>query len=122
MQVKKQQLELDMEQRIGSKLGQENINAVYCQPAYLTSMQSTPCKMPGWMNHKLESRLQISRRNILRYADDTTLMAESEEKLKMRVKKKCEKAGLTLNIKKTKTMTSGPITLWQIDGEKVEKC
>ena len=49
--------------------------------------------MPGWMNHKLESRLQISRRNILRYADDTNLMAETEEKLKMRVKEKSEKAG-----------------------------
>ena len=82
MQVKKQQLELDMEQRIGSKLGQEIIKAVYCQPAYLTAMQSTPCKMPGWMNHKLESRLQISRRNILRYADDTTLLTEREEELK----------------------------------------
>ena len=81
MQVKKQQLELDMEQKIGSKLEQENVKAVYCQPAYLTSMQSTSCKMPGWMNHKLESRLQISKRNILRYADDTTLMEETEEDL-----------------------------------------
>ena len=122
MQVKKQQLELDMEQKIGSKLEQENVKAVYCQPAYLTSMQSTSCKMPGWMNHKLESRLQISKRNILRYADDTTLMEETEEELKMRVKAESEKAGLTLNIQKTKIMASGPITSWQIDGEKVEKC
>ena len=58
MQVKKQQLELDMEQQTGSKSGKEYIKAVYCHPAYLTSMQSTSCKMPGWMNHKLESRLQ----------------------------------------------------------------
>ena len=58
MQVKKQQLELDMEGRIGSKLGKEYIKAVYCHPAYLTYMQSTSCKMQGWMNHKLESRLQ----------------------------------------------------------------
>ena len=57
MQVKKEQLELDMEQQIGSKLGKEYIKAVYCHPAYLTSMQSTSCEMPGWMKHKLESRL-----------------------------------------------------------------
>ena len=57
MQVKKQQLELDMEQRSGSKLGKEYIKAVYCHPAYLTYMQSTSCEMPGWMKHKLESRL-----------------------------------------------------------------
>ena len=57
MQVKKQQLELDMEQQTGSKLGKENVKAVYCHPAYLTYMQSTLCEMPGWMKHKLESRL-----------------------------------------------------------------
>ena len=57
MHVKKQSLEPDMEQWTGSKLGKEYVKAVYCQPAYLTSMQSTPCEMPGWMNHKLESRL-----------------------------------------------------------------
>jgi len=57
MQVKKQQLEPDMEQQTGSKLGKECTKVVYCHPAYLTYMQSIPCKMPGWMNHKLESRL-----------------------------------------------------------------
>ena len=57
MQVKKQQLEQDMEQLTGSKLRKKYVKAVYCHPAYLTSMQITPCKMPGWMNHKLESRL-----------------------------------------------------------------
>ena len=57
MQVKKQQLELDMEQQTGSKLGKEYIKAVYCHLAYLTYMQSTSCEMPGWINHKLESRL-----------------------------------------------------------------
>ena len=56
MQVKKQQLEPDMEQQTGSKLGKEYNTAVYCHPAYLTSMQSTASKMLGWMNHKLESR------------------------------------------------------------------
>ena len=58
MQVKKQQLELDMEQQTGSKLGKEYVKGVYCHPAYLTYMQSTSREMPGWMKHKLESRLQ----------------------------------------------------------------
>ena len=57
MQVKKQQLELDMEQQTGLKLGKEYVKAVYCHSAYLTSMQSTSCEMLGWMKHKLESRL-----------------------------------------------------------------
>ena len=57
MQVKKQQLEPDMEQHTGSKLGKEYIKSIYCYPAYLTSMQSTSCEMLGWVNHKLESRL-----------------------------------------------------------------
>ena len=72
----------------------------------------------------MQARIKIARRNInnLRYADDTTLMAESEEELKsllMKVKEKNEKAGLKLNIQKTKIMASGPITSWQIDGETV---
>ena len=57
MQLKKQQLEPDMEQQTSSKLGKEYVKAVYCHPAYLTYMQSTSSKMPGWMKHKLESRL-----------------------------------------------------------------
>ena len=57
MQVKKQQLELDMEQQTGSKLGKKYIKAVYCHPSYLTYMQSTSHEMLGWMKHKLESRL-----------------------------------------------------------------
>ena len=84
-------------------------------------MQSTSCKIPGWMKHKMESRLpgEIS---ITRYADDTTLMAESEEELKslsMKVKEESEKAGLKTQHSKTKIMASGPITSWQIDGETV---
>ena len=55
MQVKKQQLELDMEQWTGSKLGKEYVKAVYCLPAYLTYMQSISCEVPGWMKHKMES-------------------------------------------------------------------
>ena len=72
------------------------------------------------MNHKLESRRDIHN---LRYADDTTLMAEVEEELEsflMKVKKESEKAGLRFNIQKTKIMASGPITSGQIDGERVE--
>ena len=57
MQVKQQQLKPDMEQQTGSKLGKEYVKAVYCHPAYLTYMQITSCEMPGWMKHKLESRL-----------------------------------------------------------------
>ena len=77
MQVRKQQLELDMEQQTGSKLGKEYTKAVYCHPAYLTYRQSTSCEMPGWM--KAQTRIKIARRNTnnLRYADDTTLMSES---------------------------------------------
>ena len=74
---------------------------------------------------ELQAGIKIARRNInnLKYTDDTTLMAESEEELKsllMRVKEESEKPGLKLNIQKTKIMASGPITLWQIEGEKVE--
>ena len=58
MQVKKQQLELDMEQHIASKLGKEYVKAVYCHPAYLTCMQRTSCKIPGWMKLKPESRFR----------------------------------------------------------------
>ena len=57
MQVRKQQLELDVEQQTGSKLGKEYLKAVYCHPAYLTFMQSTSCEVPGWMKNNLESRL-----------------------------------------------------------------
>ena len=94
MQVKKQHLELDMEQRTGSKLRKEYVKAVYCHPAYLTYMQSTTCNMLGWMKHKLESRLPREIPNNLTYADDTILIAESEEKLKsflMIVKEDSEK-------------------------------
>uniref|UniRef100_A0AC11DQL8 Uncharacterized protein n=3 Tax=Ovis aries TaxID=9940 RepID=A0AC11DQL8_SHEEP len=69
-----------------------------------------------------QTGVKIARRNInnLRYADDTTLMAESQEELEMKVKEESEKVGLKLNIQKTKTMASGPITSWQIDGETME--
>ena len=79
--------------------------------------------MLGWKKHKLESRLPGDDINSLRYADDTTLMAESEEELKsllMKVKEESEKVGLKLSIQKTKIMASGSTTSWQIDGETVE--
>ena len=82
MEFKKQQLELDMEQWIGSKLGKGYVKAVYCHPPYLTYMQSTSWEMLGWKKHKLEIRISGRNINNLGYADDTTLMAESEEELK----------------------------------------
>ena len=88
MQVKKQQLEPDMEQQTGSKLGKEYVKAVYCHSAYLTCMQSTSWEILGL--DEAQAGIKIARRNInnLRYADDITLMAESEElkSLLMRVK------------------------------------
>ena len=112
-----------MEQQTGSKLGKEYIKAVYCHPAYLTYIQSTSCK-----NARLDEAqagIMIAGRNInnLSYADDSTLMAESEEELKsllMKVKEESEKTGLKLNIQKMKIMASGPITSWQINGETMQ--
>ena len=78
-----------MERRTGSKLGKEYVKAVYCLPTYLTYMQSKSCKMPDWIKHKLKSRLLGEKATTSDNADDTTLMAESEEELKsllMRVK------------------------------------
>ena len=74
MQVKKQQLEMDMEQQTGSKLGKKYVKIVYCHPAYLTDMQNTSCEMPGWMKHKLESRLPGEISNNLRYEDGTIFL------------------------------------------------
>ena len=121
-QVRKQQLELDMEQQTGSKSGKEYVKDVYCHCAYLTYRQSTSCKMLGWMK---QAGIKIVGRNInnLRYADDTTLMAESQEEIKsllMKMKEESEIVGLKLHIQKTKIMASGPITSWQMNGETVE--
>ena len=82
-------------------------------------MPSTSWETLGWKKHKLESRLPGEIIKNLRYADDTTLMAESEEELKsllMKMKEESDKVGLKLNIQKTKIMASGPITSWEIDG------
>ena len=108
MQVRKQQLELDMEQQTGSKQEKEYVKAVYCHLAYLTYMQSISCEMAG-CHDEAQAGIKISGRNInnLRYTDDTTFMAESDEELKsllMKVKEESEKAALKLNILKTKIM------------------
>ena len=121
MQDKKKQLELDMEQWTGSKLRKEYVKAIYCQPVYLTYAEYIMQKAE--LNES-QAGIKISGRklNHLRYADTTTLMAESEEELKillMKVKEGSEKSGLKLNIQKTKIMASGPITSWQIDGGNV---
>ena len=121
MQVKRQQIEPDMEQQTGSKLGKEYVKAVYCHPACLYAEYI----MINAGLDKEQAGIKIVRRNInhLRYTDDTTLMAEREEELKsllMKVKEESEKVDLKLNFQKTKIMASGPIISWQIDGETME--
>ena len=123
MLVKKQQVELYLEQQTGSKLEEEYVKAVYCHLAYLTYMQSTSWKMPDWMKHRLRSRWLGEISKDLKYTYDSTLMAESEEELKsllLKVNEESEKVGLKLNIQKTKIMASSPITLWQMDCETME--
>ena len=134
MQVKKQELELDMGQPTGSKLENEYIKAVCsklgkeCIKEY--NIQLGRCLFNLYVEYimrnarldEAQAGIKIAGRNIsnLRYADNTTLMAESEEELKsllMKVKEKSEKAGLKLNIQKMKIMASGPITLWQMMGQ-----
>ena len=121
MQVKKQQLEVDMEKQTGSKLRKEYIKAAYCHPACLFNLYAEYI-MPNAELDEAQAGIKIAGRNInkLRYTNDTTLMAESEEDLKsllMKVKEESEKVGLKLNIQKTMIMASGEITSWQIDGE-----
>ena len=114
MLVKKQQLEPDMEQWTDSKSGKEYVNAVYAEHIMLNARLD-----------EAQAGIKIARKNInnLRYTDDTTFMAQSEEEIKsllMKENEESEKFGLKLNIQKTKIMASGPITSWQIDGETVE--
>ena len=122
MQVKKQQLEPDMEQQTGSKLGKK-----YQGCKLSPFLYNSYAEYIMW-NAKLDEAqagIKIAGGNInnLRYADDTTLMTESNEELKcllMKVKEESERAGLKLTIQKKKTMASGPITPWKIDGETME--
>ena len=112
MQVKKQQLELDMEQRSDSKLGKEYIKAVYCHLAYLTYMQSTSYEMLDWMKHKLESRLQgeISITSDMQMTPPYGRKLKGIKEILMKMKEESEKADLKLNIQKPKIMASSPIS------------
>ena len=123
MQFKKQQLELDVEQQTGSKSGKEYVKAVYWLSPCLFKLYAEFIMRNAGLE-EAQAGIKIAGRNInnLRYADDTSLMAENEEELKsllMKVKQESEK-GLKLNNQKAKIMASGPITSWQIYGETVE--
>ena len=113
LQVKKQQLEPNMEQWTGSELRKEYVKAVYCHPAYLTYLYAGYNMRNAGLD-EAQAGIKIAGRNInnLRYADDTTLMAESKEELKSLLMKESEKACLNLNIQKTKIMAPSPITSW----------
>ena len=114
MQVKKQQLEPDMEQEIGSKFRNEYVKAVNCYLAYLTYMQSASQEMSGWMKHKLESRLSGD----ISITSDTQMTPPLLQKAKknlMKVKEESEKVGLKLNVQNINIMASGPTTSWQTD-------
>ena len=121
MKVKKQQLEPDRAQQTGSKSGKEYVKAIYCLFFFNLYVEYI---MWNARLDEAQAGIKIAGRNVnnLRYADDTTFMAESEElkSLLMRVKEESEKVGLKLNIQKTKIMASSPITSWQIDGETME--
>ena len=106
-----------MEQGTGSQSGKEYVKAVYCHPAYLTYIQSTPCEMPGWMKHKLESRL-LGEISIISHIQKTPSYGRKRRLfILMKLKEESDKVGLKLNIQKTKIMASSPNTSWQIDGK-----
>ena len=113
---------MDMEQQTGSKSGKEYIKAVYCHSCLFNLYAEYIMRNAGLDEAQAGIKIAGRNTNNLRYADDTTLMAESEEELKSllkKVKEESEEVGLKLNIQKTKIMASSPITLWQIDGETV---
>ena len=120
-EVKKQQLELDREQQTSSKSEKEYVEAILSPCLFNLSAEYI---MQNARLDEAQAGIKIARRNInnLRYADDTTLMAESDEleSLLMKVKEESEKVGLKLNIQKTNIMASGPIISWQINGETME--
>ena len=123
MQVRKQQLELDMEKQTASQIRKGVRQGCILSHCLFNLYAEYIMRNTGL--EEAQAGIKIARRNSNnpRYADDTTLMAESEEELKgllMKVKKESKKVGLKLNIQKTKIMTSGAITSWQIDGETVE--
>ena len=122
VQVRKKQLELDMEQQTGSKSGKGIHQGCVLSP-WLFNLNAQYITWNVRL-YEAQAEIKISRRNIndLRYVDDTTLMAEREEQMSLliKVKEESEKVGLKLNVQETTIMTSGPITSWQIDGETVE--
>ena len=122
MQVRKQQLELDMGTTDWFQIGKGVHQGCILSPCLFNL--SAEYIMRNARLEEAQAGIKIARRNInnLRYADDTTLMAESEEELKslLKVKEESEKFGLKLNIQKMKIMASGPITSWEIEGETVE--
>ena len=123
MQVRKQQLELDLEQQTGSQLGR-NMSRFMLSPCLFNFYAEYIMRNAGLEETQAGIKVAGRNSNNLRYADDTNLMAESEEELMsllMKVKEESEKAGLKLNIQKTKIMASGPITSWEIDGETMER-
>ena len=122
MWVKKKQLESYMKQLTGSKSGKEYVKAVYCH--CLFNLYAEYIMLSAVIDES-QAGIKIARRNInnLRYADDTILMAEKWRETKEPLdegERRVKKVGLKLNIQKTKIMASGPITSWQIDGERVE--
>ena len=119
MQVKKQQLELDMEQQTGSKLGKEYVKYAYCHSDYLTYMQNNIMWNAGLDEAQAGIKIAGRNTNNLRYTDDAILMVDGEGELKsflMKVREESEKFDLKLNIQKTKITTSSSITSCQIDG------
>ena len=113
-----------MEQWTGSKLEKEYVKAVYCHPPLFNLYPEYIMRNAGLDEAQAEVKITGGNINNLRYADDTTLMAESKKQLKsllMKLKEESEKASLKLNIQKMKIMPSSPITSWQIDGETKEK-
>ena len=123
MQFKNQQLELDMEQQTGSRSGKEYVKAAYCHPAYLTYMQSTSCKMPGWMKHKLGSRLaeEISITSHIWWHHLYGRKQRETKEPHDEGERREWKSWLETQHSKTKIMASSPMTLWQIDRENSER-
>ena len=122
MKVKKHQLEPYMEQQTGSKLEKEYNKAVYCHPAYLTSMQTTSCKMPGWVNHELESRLlgQYQWPQICRWYHSSGKKWRGTKAPLDQGERGDWKSVLKAQHKTNKIRASVPINPWQIEGGKVE--
>ena len=122
MQVRKQQLELDMEQQISSKLGKEQLKACILSPGLFSLYAEYIMRHAGLEETQAGIKIAGRNTNNLKYADDTPTTAETEElkSFMMKVNEESEKVGLKLSNQKTEIMASGSITSWQIDGEPVE--